>query len=154
MVPPLKRTRPVMVMLLNLLQLSAKNLFIHFHILSTLLELFKHCVPNPPQNRAPKPSLLVSDDIVEVLLNKLIWSNRILNLFLKIVFFFPKDPVLHPRLISKSTLWLPAQLCCIVFLKRFFVSCVLISHLKFSYRVDCKLIIQERIWWLWCIHEF
>ena len=50
-------------------------------------------------------------------------------------------------------LWISAWICCIVSQKRFFIFWFLISHLKLSYRVDCKLRIQERLWCLRCSHE-
>ena len=148
MVPSSLQTWPVMVMLLNLLQLSAKNLFIRFPF-STWLHLCKYCAPNPNQNRDSKPSTLVSDELVTVLLKKLKRTNRQSKCILDNRYSLSKISSSIPKFVLQNYMnhysfgflvnwWLSAQLCCVVF-QEISVSCVLISRLKFSYRIDCKL---------------
>ena len=163
MVSPLIQTRSVMDMLLNMLQLSAKNLFIQFQLLPLCFNFAKI---------ASQTSLKIG------LPNWVLWSLMILlrcswtnlneatagwSTFLTTVFLSQKYPVLYPRLFYKLNE--PLQLrfahqlmtfretLLYSFQKHFFVLCVLIFHLKSRYRIDQKLRILERFLWLLFGHE-
>ena len=147
MVPPLIQTRPVTVMLLNLLWLSAKNIFIRFHLFPTSLHLCKDCVPNLPRNRSSKPSPLVSDELVTMFLEKLKRSNRQLKRILNNRFDLSKTSSSIPKVVLPKYMnhysfgllinwWLSVRLCCIFFKKNL---CFVRFDIPLKIQLLCRL---------------
>ena len=163
-IPPVIWTRPVTYMIANIYFFSGKNLFIQFHLFPVCFIFVKIATWIPLKKWAYKPSLLVSDEQVAVLMNKLKqcnhWSKRTLNQIFdsaRSSKFIPKAVIqkdMHHYSFNLFINWrFSAWVCCIGFQRWLFVVWFLISHLKFSHRLDWKLRTLERLWCPLCSHE-